>query len=135
VAPESQTCVVREIERREWQRRLAARACEAELARRETQRAICKEVETLERDRSKRDAREMEEEERSGLQRHGGLPQRTLHAEFTVEHGVAVLTRGSSLHAGPAVAPPRWRRIKLYCGGAEESTDLTLATAAKVASR
>ena len=59
--------VVREIEHRERQRRraLAAMRVEAELARRETQRAICKQVEALERDRSKQHAHELEEEERS----------------------------------------------------------------------
>jgi hypothetical protein len=59
--------VVQEIEHRERQRRraLAAMRVEAELARRETQRAICKQVEALERDRSKQHAHELEEEERS----------------------------------------------------------------------
>jgi hypothetical protein len=59
--------VVREIEHRERERRraLAAMRVEAELARREAQRAICKKVEALERDRSKKHSHELEEQERS----------------------------------------------------------------------
>ena len=62
----SKESVVLEIEYRERQRRraLAALACDAELMWRKAQRAICKELESIERDRSMKDARELEEAER-----------------------------------------------------------------------